>query len=102
LLSAILNRIDDENEKRLVHRLSVGAERADSLSDPRRAVLDCALRMEEGRLSRKISDLQLDLRDAEKSGDSERSRVLGRQIMDYQRLRQETRAKMSNPNAYHL
>jgi len=98
-LSSLLSRIDDEQERRLVHRLGVGADRGLPVSDPRRAVVDCALRMEESRLSRKISDLQLELRDAEKSGDSERTRLLGKKIMDYQRLRQETRAKMSNPNA---
>lgn len=56
--------------------------------------------MEENRVGRKISSLQLDLREAEKSGDSERIRLLGKQIMDCQRLRQEIRAKMSNPNEY--
>jgi len=100
LLSAILNRIDDEAERQLIHRLSVGAEKLDSVSDPRRTVLDCALWMEENRVGRKISSLQLDLREAEKSGDSERIRLLGKQIMDCQRLRQEIRAKMSNPNEY--
>lgn len=97
----LLARINDEDERQLVLRLSMQGPTADAMLDPRRSVVDCALRMEEARLSRRISDLQLDLRDSERNGDADRSRSLRKEIMDHQRLRQETRARMSNPNAYH-
>lgn len=100
LHSSLLTRIDDEDERQLLIRLSMQVPMADAMSDPRRTVVDCALRMDEARLSRKISDLQLDLRDSEKNGDADRSKLLRKEIMDHQRLRQETRERMSNPNAY--
>lgn len=98
LHTCLLAKVDDEAEKQLIHRLSVDA--GGIVSDPKRAVVDCALSMEDARLGRKIAELELDLRESEKEGDIDRSLRLRKEIMDYQRFRQETRARMSNPNAY--
>ena len=96
--TVVCSRVDDEAVKQLIHRLSV--DEAGIVSDPKRAVVDCALSMEDARLGRKIAELEFDLRESEKEGDIDRSLRLRKEIMDYQRFRQETRARMSNPNAY--
>jgi hypothetical protein len=98
LHSCLLARVDDEAVKQLIHRLSV--DEAGTVSDPKRTVIDCALSMEDARLGRRIADLELKLRDSEREGDIDQSLRLRKEIMDYQRFRQETRARMSNPNAY--
>lgn len=98
LHSRLLARVDDEAMKQLIHRLSVDA--GGVAADPKRTVVDCALHMEHARLGRKIADLESQLRESEREGDIDRSLRLRKEIMDYQRFRQETRARMSNPNAY--
>lgn len=98
LHSRLLARVDDEAMKQLIHRLSVDA--GGVAADPKRTVVDCALHMEDARLGRKIADLESQLRESEREGDIDRSLRLRKEIMDYQRFRQETRARMSNPNAY--
>lgn len=98
LHSRLLAKVDDEAIKQLIHRLSVDA--GGVAADPKRTVVDCALHMEHARLGRKIADLESQLRESEREGDIDRSLRLRKEIMDYQRFRQETRARMSNPNAY--
>jgi len=98
LHSRLLAKVDDEAIKQLIHRLSVDA--GGVAADPKRTVVDCALHMEDARLGRKIADLESQLRESEREGDIDRSLRLRKEIMDYQRFRQETRARMSNPNAY--